>query len=111
VVEGLFDLRGQGKATMSGAEEVKSLIQRMGGKLAADVDYRADYLVVGDEPSKPPKPKDDADPTANAVYQEQLKVWDRFQAALKAAKDDKIPVLNANRFLELVGQSLPPKGK
>lgn len=111
VVEGAFDLRGDGKPTAQQAEDIKNMVVRAGGQVAKSLDYQADYLVLGEEPPRPPKPKDSADETANEIYKEQMKVYDRYQSIRKMAQEMGIPVLNANRFMSYIGQDLsrPPK--
>ena len=111
VVEGAFDLRGDGKPNAQQAEEIKNMVTRAGGKVAKTLDYQTDYLVLGEEPPRPPKPKDAADETAGEIYKEQMKVYDRYQTIRKMAQDMGIPILNANRFMAFIGLDTvkPPK--
>lgn len=103
VVEGLFDLRGGGVATSAGTDEVKDMISKSGGKVEDSVTINTDYVVLGDQPSKPTKPAEGAAPTVEKVYREQLKIWEHYQEVQDQAKAMRIPILNTNRFLDLVG--------
>jgi len=111
VVEGVFDLHGEGKATSQGTEEVKNMITRFGGKVVQELDFKTDFVVLGEEPMKPPKPQAGSDATAEKVYSEKLKEWERYQAIRDAANNMKIPILNTNRFLAMVGQGALKLGK
>ncbi len=103
VVLGDFDLHNAGKASHQGQIEVKDMIQRSGGKVADELTVRTDFLVMGDEPGRPPKPAADAPPSDQEVYDAQMKAYDEFQNAKRKAAELFIPILNANRFLALMG--------
>jgi hypothetical protein len=105
-VEGWFDTRGEGKAVPQGAEDVKATITRLGGKLATELDYRTDYLVLGDPPPTPPKPTAGAGAIGDDAYQKAKEAVDHFQKVYDQARELKIPILNYNRFQGLIGQSL-----
>lgn len=112
VVEGLFDLYNDGRATERGAEEVRNMITRFGGKIAKELDFRTDYLVLGEEPSTPPKPKTGtADESGNKLYEKAMQDCDHYKAVRQAATTMKIPILNTARFLALVGQAGVSSGK
>jgi NAD-dependent DNA ligase len=105
VVDGQFDLRNRGQASPEDIQEVKLLIQRSGGKVADQVDVQTDFVVLGTDPPKPPQPSESAAETVWAVYQAQLREYNRYQETLQAAKSMHVPVLNTNRFLALIGYS------
>jgi hypothetical protein len=102
-VEGQFDLTGHGTPSAEGASEVKSIIKRSGGKIGDDVGINTDFIVMGAEPAKPTKPADGAPAPVQKVYEEQVKGYDHYQDVKRQAQVMKIPVLNTNRFLALVG--------
>jgi len=106
VVEGKFDLLGKGAATEAGAEAVKQLIRRVGGKVVDEVNIDTDFVVIGEEPIPPPKPADDAPPQVWKVYQEQMKTYQAYKSIQGLAANMRIPVLNANRFLSLIGMQM-----
>lgn len=107
-VEGVFDLHGTGKATMAGTEAVKALIANYGGKVSDEVTISTDYVVLGNEMPKPVAPGPDAPPQVRQAYEDNLKIWQRYNDVKKRAIELKIPVLNANRFLDYIGQ-MPEK--
>jgi NAD-dependent DNA ligase len=103
VVEGQFDLQGTGKTSAAGAEEVKNLIKRYNGKISPEVSIETDYVVMGEEPPKPPKPSESAPPQVWEIYRDQLKTYDQYQQVKTQATNLHVPILNTNRFLSLVG--------
>ncbi len=110
VVMGDFDLHQTGKATAQGRDEVKDMIQRSGGKTADELTVRTDFLVMGDEPSRPPPLAAEHNPSDEEVFAAQMKAYDEFQKAQRKATELYIPILNANRFLALMGYT-PDKEK
>lgn len=109
VVEGLFDLRGTGQPSTAGTDEVREMIKRQGGTIANTLDIHTDYIVFGDPPPKPaPLKPENTEEQVKAVFLKQQKARDDYDAAVKAAAELRIPSLNANRFLDLVGY-MPPK--
>jgi len=104
VVEGLFDLRGTGKASEDGAKEIKDIVRRCGGKIKTDLDYDVDFLVLGEEPQRPQSPADN--PQGAAVYEAQMKAIEHYQKIKSQASGMPVHVLNVNRFLTLTG-SMP----
>jgi hypothetical protein len=102
-VEGQFDLTGHGTPTAEGADEVKSMIKHSGGKVSDDVGLNTDFIVMGAEPPKPTKPKESDPATAQKNYEDLIKPYNHYQEVLRQAQAMKIPMLNTNRFLALVG--------
>lgn len=104
VVDGVFDMHGTGQATMAGADEVRSMIKRFGGVVVETVTPGVDYVVMGAEPERPPQPSEDADGTVWKVYQERLKTYEAYiKVKAEAERLGLLPILNANRFMDLVG--------
>ncbi|KKK60355.1 hypothetical protein LCGC14_3025190, partial [marine sediment metagenome] len=54
VVEGEFDLYGEGRTDPLGNRRVRSLIERFGGKVVDMVSVDTDFVVLGEEPTRPP---------------------------------------------------------
>lgn len=107
VVMGNFDLHQTGK---DGLEEVKDMIRRSGGKVSKDLTFRTDFLVIGEEPPQPPKPAGEANANESELYNTQMKAYKEFQDSKRNAAELYIPVLDANRFLALMGYT-PDKRK
>lgn len=107
VVEGVFDLRGTGAPTPTGADDVKELIKQSGGRLTDVVDINTDFVVMGDTPPAPTKPPEGAPPQVEKVYREQLKAIERYNEVLREAKAMRLPILNTNRFISVMGYVAP----
>ncbi len=102
-VEGVFDLHGSGKATQLGTTEVKTIIKRFGGRLTDSVKLETDFLVLGERPSLPPKPRDDAAPTVIRAWNELRAIAERYDEELAKAQALSIPVLKTEQFLAFTG--------
>jgi hypothetical protein len=110
MVMGDFDLHQSGKATHQGQEEVKDMIQRSGGKITDELTVRTDFLVMGDEPTKPPALGAEHTASDEELFNAQMKTYEEFDKAKRKASELYIPILNANRFLALMGYT-PDKEK
>lgn len=103
VVEGEFNLAGQGTADPNGAKQIQRLIQGFGGKVSDELTLTTDYLIIGEEPAKPPKPAEDANAATLQIYNEKMKQYEAYKALTDQAKALQIPVLNTSRFLAFTG--------
>jgi hypothetical protein len=103
VVKGEFDLHGGVRPSAVGTQEAEDIIRRAGGKIVPEVTVQTDYVVMGDRPSKPVKPADDAPASVWKAYQTRVERYNEFVDTEKAAASIKIPVLNANRFMTFMG--------
>ena len=120
-VLGNFDLDGDGVYTAAERERIILLIKRWNGQVDDDVTSQTDYLVVGTRPASPLEsldqpadtaPAADAAPATAAASQPALrgsigematKDQERYDEFIYQAKRMGIPVLNANRFLAMIG--------
>jgi hypothetical protein len=119
---GDFDLDGDGVYTAAERDRLIVLIKRWGGEVDSDVTSQTDYLVLGAKPKAPylqdngtPAPAADAAASSDAaaasapavtmggVAEVRSKEQARYEDLEIAAKRLAIPVLNANRFLAMVG--------
>ncbi|MDY6914480.1 MAG: hypothetical protein SVT52_08510 [Planctomycetota bacterium] len=105
VVEGHFDLYAEGEASITGAEKVKAMIKKSGGKLVDKVDVNTDFVVMGQEPPRPARPSENAPPQDWKVYQEWMKIYNHYGDVKLMAQTMHIPVLNTNRFLAFLGRT------
>ncbi len=110
VVEGEFDLHGRGEPSQDGAKEVRLLIQRFGGKNAKEVEIDTDFVVMGEAPLRPAKPKESAPPQVWEIYRKQVEIFDRFHGVRQLAQSLRIPILNASRFIAFMGYT-PVEGE
>ncbi|MCL2700671.1 MAG: hypothetical protein FWE88_03130 [Phycisphaerae bacterium] len=103
VVKGGFDMSGSGRATAEGASAIRDMVVRNGGKLMDNVTIATDILVIGAEPPTPPRPGDDATEAEIDIFTQQMQVVREYNKAIEEADKYKIPILNANRFMALIG--------
>ncbi|MEM8738934.1 MAG: hypothetical protein AAGG38_10730 [Planctomycetota bacterium] len=102
-VFGQFDLDNNGEVEPDSHERVSALIQRSGGRLVDDLGYSVDYLVLGQEPSLPQRPDDELDLIKMREFRVELENFEAYQTRIVEARELGIPVLNQNRFLDLIG--------
>lgn len=105
-VYGNFDIDNDGRPSPTDTRRIKSLIQQWGGIVVDEFSYEVDFLVLGVKPQVTIVKEGEADirtpeeiEAAAARAQEDLK--------LKQLEGDakllRVPVLNQNRFLALLG--------
>lgn len=107
VVKGDFDVDGDGATTLAEREKIVRLVQSWGGVIDDKVTSQVDFVVVGAPPSMGTVHVDTTTEQGQELlkqHQAQIKAYDE---TLSIAKDFSIPVLNANRFLSLIGYYNP----
>jgi len=102
LVHGNFDLDQNGVATSQDAEVIQRLITQWGGNIVGEINVDTDFVVLGKEPAIPDRPID-PDPIAQANYERAVAEYDAYQEISAKARTYRIPILNQNRFLYLVG--------
>jgi len=103
VVDGLFDLNGDGRATRFERDELAALIERWGGTVVDEVTGDVDFIVLGAEPVLPPAPPPGAPIAVVNDYNRLQREIQRYTELLEAAEATSIPLLNANRLQTLIG--------
>jgi hypothetical protein len=102
VVYGNFDLDQNGVATPQDAEVIKRLVTQWGGNVVSDINVNTDFVVLGKEPVIPDRP-DETDPVAMARYVQAVAEADQYAEISAQARSYRLPILNQNRFLYMVG--------
>jgi hypothetical protein len=105
-VAGEFDLNGDGEADYEGADKIKALIRKWGGKAADEISIETDFLVLGTTPNilrKPTFEQMEADPMAMEKYEASLKNLDAYKEMQMRAQTLSVPVFNLERFLYFIG--------
>jgi hypothetical protein len=83
---------------------VKRLITQWGGEVVPDINVDTDFVVLGAEPQVPVLSKDDLqDPVQKAIYDRAVAESEAYANISAKARDYKIPILNQNRFLYMIG--------
>ncbi len=106
IVVGDFDFDGDGRLDYGGAEKIKQLIERWGGKIVKTVSVNTDFVVIGQKPvpmSIPNSEQIDLDPTIEQKYDRSLKRVANYDKAIEDAGNLAVPVFNQKRFLNLIG--------
>ncbi len=101
MVFGRFDLYGTGEATAEQAGIVKNLIREFGADITDDVTIETDFIVLGQEPPRPPKPRQGA--SDQEEYNRRLQQYRKYQDIQDVAQRLRIPILNTSRFLAFTG--------
>jgi hypothetical protein len=103
-IVGNIDLDGDGNATPEERDRLIDLVKRWGGQVDATVSTQTDYLVTGTQPVPAAlAPGEGAATQPGSATDERNKERERFDSSVNEAKQLSIPVLNANRFLSMIG--------
>lgn len=103
VVHGKFDINNIGTPAMADNRRVQGMIQSWGGKVVDELTYQTDYLVLGIPPKRAETLSEDATVVDIEINEANKRIWAKYQALAAEAEKLKIPVLNQNRFLRLIG--------
>ncbi|MEM8781658.1 MAG: hypothetical protein AAGE65_02285 [Planctomycetota bacterium] len=104
-VFGDFDLTNSGNPTADQAERIKAQVGQWGGRVAEEIDFNVDYLVLGEKPELPREltGSERADPIRIQEYNAALRKFNTYAELEEQAKLYNIPILNQNRFHQLIG--------
>jgi len=106
VIAGDFDLDNDGVLDYNGADKVKMLIEKWGGRVDDTITIDTDFVVLGKLPQvlqKPTLDQLDVDPRAMDVYNASLQRLQRYNGIRDQAQSLWIPVLTYDRFLYFIG--------
>ena len=106
----VFDAgNGNNVATAQGRLEIVRLIKKWGGLIDRHLTSQTDFLVLGAEPASPSLSGAAAALPQNqaliAARQAEQSTYNRLAAE---AQRLSVPILNANRFLAMIGYYNPP---
>ncbi|HUO08784.1 MAG TPA: hypothetical protein VM008_10825 [Phycisphaerae bacterium] len=102
VVIGDFDLDGDGVATPAERDRLIRMVKSWGGVIDDKVTTQTDFLVAGARPASPIVSSDDQ-ATPGSVADERIKKQQAYDDTIAEAKRSTVPILNANRFLAMIG--------
>lgn len=105
VIVGDFDLDGDGIATANERERIIRMVQSWGGAVDNNVSSQTDYLVMGKPPASPVavQTADEAATAPGSIVDQRSKEQQSYEQLDQDARRLAIPVLNANRFLAMIG--------
>jgi len=109
VIYGDFDMNGNGIPTARGRAEVVRLVENWGGVVDDKLTSQTDFLILGSPPSSPTIDTNGAatDQT-NAINQIQAGSQQEYANLEQEAASLSVPILNANRFLAMIGYYASP---
>ncbi|MEO6437409.1 MAG: hypothetical protein ABIP55_16820 [Tepidisphaeraceae bacterium] len=104
LVYGNFDLDQNKQGTPQDTEVIKRLITQWGANLTDKVNIDTDFVVLGKEPELPVFTREDLIEPLNAKRLSDAQAeLDSYETVRQKAVEMRIPILNQNRFLYLVG--------
>ena len=106
VIAGDFDLDNDGELDYNGADKIKTLIEKWGGRVEDAISIDTDFLVLGQQPQvlqKPTLDELDVDPRAMEIYNASLQQLNRYNGLRDQAQSLWIPVFTYERFLFFIG--------
>lgn len=103
-VFGDYDIDRTGNPTAADRRRIETMVNEWGGKIAEQLTYETDFLVLGVEPKAPdPLPREEFNAEVIAAHEAAVRKYTAYQNLVAEAKALRIPILNQNRFLALVG--------
>ena len=103
---GDFDLDNDGMLDYNGADKIKTLIEKWGGRVDDAISIDTDFIVLGKQPQvlqKPTLEELDIDPRAMEKYNASLQRLERYNGLRDQAQTLWIPILTYDRFLYFIG--------
>jgi hypothetical protein len=105
VVYGSFDSDRDGVATPVEKDGLEAMIRAWGGDVVGDVQGDVDFVVLGERPSLPPKPSEDAALALQLEYRNRVAEVEKYDTLFRAGASTGVPVLNENRLYTLIGKT------
>lgn len=111
VISGNFDIDADGVATPGEREKIVRLVQSWGGVIDDKVTSQTDFLIVGSEPTSMTSGVDTESEQGQDLVKQSQDQAKAYADRLVAARELSIPILNANRFLSMIGYYNPTVSK
>jgi hypothetical protein len=109
VIYGDFDMNGNGVPTARGREQIVRMVEDWGGVVDNDLSSQTDFLILGSPPSSPTIDTNGAaTEQTNAIDQMQTESQQEYSKLTEEAESLSVPILNANRFLAMIGYYINP---
>ncbi len=105
VVYGSFDADRDGLATPVEKDALEAMIRTWGGDIVSDVQGDVDFVVLGERPSLPPRPAEDAALALQLEYKNRVAEVEKYDQLFRQGASTGVPVLNENRLYTLIGKT------
>ncbi len=105
-VFGDFDIDNDGRPSPTDTRRIKSMIEQWGGEVVTEFSYEVDFLVLGVKPQPPAVPVGSDDIRTPVEIEAAARDAERALQFTRLEGDARllrVPVLNQNRFLTLIG--------
>jgi hypothetical protein len=106
VIAGDFDLDNDEVIDYNGADKIKTLIEKWGGRVDDAISIDTAFIVLGQQPQvlqKPTLDELDIDPRVMEVYNASLQRLNRYNGLRDQAQTLWIPIFTYERFLYFIG--------
>ncbi len=109
VVYGDFDVNGNGIPTAAGRRQIVQLIRSWGGIVNKHLSTQTDFLVLGAKPGNSTLNFNGVQTVQTAALTaQQTADQQRYEQLVQKAQNLSVPILNANRFLAMIGYYAHP---
>ncbi|MHB1766525.1 MAG: hypothetical protein ACYCUV_01585 [Phycisphaerae bacterium] len=109
VIYGNFDVNGNGLPTAAGRRQIVRLVESWGGVVDKHISTQTDFLVLGSRPSNSLLNFNGVQTAQTAALKsERVSQQQRYEHLQQKAQNLSVPILNANRFLAMIGYYAHP---
>jgi archaellum component FlaC len=108
VIYGDFDVNGNGVATAAGRRQIVRLVESWGGVVDNHLTTQTDFLVLGSRPSNSLLNFNVNTQQTAALQAQRVVQQNRYAHLEQKAQNLSVPILNANRFLAMIGYYAHP---
>ena len=109
VIYGDFDVNGNGLPTAAGRRQIVRLVESWGGVVQTHLSTQTDFLVLGSRPTNSQLNFSGVQTSQTAALKsERVTQQQRYAHLEQKAQNLSVPILNANRFLAMIGYYAHP---
>lgn len=109
VIYGDFDINGNGVPTAAGRRQIVRMVESWGGIVDQHLTTQTDFLVLGSKPSESLLNFNAVrTPQTAALLAQRRAQRNRYRHLQQKAVNLSVPILNANRFLAMIGYYAHP---
>jgi hypothetical protein len=105
-ISGNFDADRDGIATAQEIRQIEAMIKEWGAKFTTELGPEVDFVLMGERPVVPAQPAANAPPEVFRDFVRREDEVKKFDALYQASIRASVPVLNENRFYNLIGRTL-----